>query len=212
MRATPLLLTLAALPTFAFADPLTQTITADNALMDAPSAWLGAQPHLIIMGATAGEEFDVQITDFDVEMIHGIEVKREYLLTDTDYAPYQEWDFGIQIILDGMAKSIEGKLTHADFNDLDALPAEFTLQSAEEYPEGDLIFTEFEYEWEAEGVSVNEELAEWSGTATMNLDDSFKAETPNGDGMIGGYINAQRGADNIVISFTLPVTEFEVED
>lgn len=211
MRA-PLFLALAALPTLAAADPLVDTITPNNTLTEAPSAWLGDTPHLVMMGTTVGHTFDVQIMDLDMAEIHEIEVKREYLLTDTDYSPYQEWDFGIKIVLDGMDKSIEGKLTHADFNDLEALPASFNIQSAEEYPEGDLIFTEFEYEWEAEGISVNEELAEWSGTATMNLDGSFKADTPNGDGMIGGYINAVRGGDTIVISFTLPVTEFEVED
>ena len=92
------------------------------------------------------------------------------------------------------------------------MPASFALQSAEEYPEGDQIYTEFEWKWEGNGVTVDGESAEWAGSATLAKDDAFQAAKPNGDGLVGAYISASNGEDAYVISFTLPVTEFEVED
>lgn len=211
MLKTIPLFALALAPSLAFADPLLSTVTADNALTAAPAEWLGAEPHLVVMGKVSGYDFDMQITDFDKINIHELSMKREYLLNDTDYSPYQEIDFGIEFKLDGVAKQVEGKLTHADFNKLAELPNAFSLQGAEEFPEGDQVFTEFEFEWEGNGVSTNVELADWTGTATVNLD-TGRGEKPNGDGLIGGYINAKNGDDHIVISFTLEATEFEVED
>lgn len=205
------LFALALTPSLAFADPLLSTQTEGNALTEAPAEWLGAEPHLVIMGTLDGYEFDLQMMDFAAFDIHELSMKREYLLNDTDYSPYQEIDFGIQFKLDGVAKTIESKLTHADFNKLAELPNAFTLQGENEFPKGDQVFTEFEFEWEGDGKSTNVEIADWTGTATINLD-SGRGQEPNGDGVIGGYIASERGEDRIVISFTLPATEFEVED
>ncbi len=195
----------------AFAEPLVETITPNNTLTEAPTEWLGAEPHLVIMGTTSGFPFDFQLMDIANADLHELEVKREYLLNETDYSPYQEIDFGIQLVLEGVAKTIEAKLVHADFNKLGDLPQAFTLQSAEEFPEGSDVFTEFEFEWEGNGNSVNVELADWTGTATVNLDGA-KGKEPSDEGLVGGYINATNGDDAVVISFTLDVTEFEVED
>lgn len=201
-----------AMPTVALADPMMQTVTPGNTLTAAPTEWLGDKPHLVIMGTVDGRLFDVQVMDIASTDISAITLKREYLLNDTNYNPYQEMDFGIEFVHEGIAKAIEGKLTHADFNKLAALPATFTLQSAEEYPEGDKIFTEFEYKWEAGGVTVDAESPEYAGIATLHMDTAFQAATPNGDGMIGAFITAAKGDSAYAISFTLPVTEFEVED
>lgn len=205
------LLALTLMPTVTLADPIMSTVTPDNEMTIAPTEWLGDHQHLVIMGRASGYMFDMQVTDFDEVNLHNLEVKREYLLTGTDYTPYREIDFGIQFKLDGVAKTIEAKLTQADFNKLGDMPNSLALQSAEEYPEGAQTYTEFEFEWEGNGKSVNEELAEWTGNAIVTHD-TARGQAPNGDGMVGGYINATNGDDHIVISFTLPVTEFEVED
>jgi hypothetical protein len=196
-------------PTLALADPMMQTMTAGTTLTAAPTEWLGDKPHLVIMGTVDGKTFDVQVLDITNA---AVAIKREYLLNDSDYSPYREIDFSFEFVQEGIDKAIEGKLTHADFNKLAALPATFALQSAEEFPEGDKVFTEFEYKWEAGGVTVDGESPDFEGTATLHMDDAFQAATPNGDGMIGGFINATKGDNAYVISFTLPVTEFEVED
>lgn len=212
MRFTASLLATALVPSLVLADPMMETVTAGNTLTAAPAAWLGETPHLVIMGTVDGKLFDVQVTDLASSDISAVTLKREYLLNDSDYSPYQEMDFAIEFVHEGIAKAIEAKLTHADFNKLAALPATFALQFAEEYPEGDKIFTEFEYKWESGGVTVDAESPEYDGTATIHMDSAFQAAAPNGDGMIGAFISAAQGDNAYVISFTLPVTEFEVED
>ena len=201
-----------AVPTVVLADPMMETVIGGATLTTAPTEWLGEEPHLVIMGNVDGRLFNVQVMDIASPGIGAITLKREYLLTDTDYNPYREIDFAIEFVHGGIAKAIEGKLTHADFNKLAALPASFTLQSAEEFPEGEKVFTEFEYKWESEGVTVDAESPEYDGTATLHMDTAFQAAVPNGDGMVGGFITASKGDSAYAISFTLPVTEFEVED
>ena len=209
MRFTAPLLVATLAPCLALADPMMETVTPDNTLTAAPTEWLGDKPHLVIMGTVDGKMFDVQVMDITAATVA---LKREYLLSGSDYNPYREIDFSIEFTHEGIDKAIEGKLTHADFNKLAALPATLTLQSAEEYPEGDLVYTEFEYKWEAGGVTVDGESPEFDGTATLHMDDGFQAAAPNGDGMVGAFITASKGDSAYVISFTLPVTEFEVED
>jgi hypothetical protein len=209
MRFTAPLLVAAFAPALALADPMMETVTPGNTLTAAPTEWLGDKPHLVIMGTVDGKMFDVQVMDLASATVA---LKREYLLSDSDYNPYREIDFSVEFVHEGIDKAIEGKLTHADFNKLAALPATFTLQSAEEYPEGDKVYTEFEYKWEAGGVTVDGESPEFDGTATLHMDDGYQAAAPNGDGMIGAFITAAKGDSAYVISFTLPVTEFEVED
>lgn len=203
---------LAFTPCLALADPMMETVTLGNTLTAAPTQWLGDKPHLVIMGKVDGKLFDIQVMDLASADIAAITLKREYLLSDTDYNPYQEMDFAIEFTHEGIPKAIEGKLTHADFNKLASLPATLALQSAEEYPEGDKVFTEFEYKWEAGGATVDAESPDFEGTATLHMDDAFQAAAPNGDGMIGAFITASKGDSAYVISFTLPVTEFEIED
>jgi hypothetical protein len=209
MRLTAPLLVATLAPCIALADPMMETITPGNTLTAAPTEWLGDKPHLVIMGMVDGKKFDVQVMDITNA---AVALKREYLLNDTDYSPYREIDFSFEFVQDGIDKAIEGKLTHADFNKLAALPATFALQSAEEFPEGDKVFTEFEYKWEAGGVTVDAETPDFEGTAVLHKDDAFQAAQPNGDGMVGAFISASKGDNAYVISFTLPVTEFEVED
>lgn len=197
------------LPVAALADPLKETVTPGNTLTEAPAEWLGETPHLVIMGDVNGYSFDVQYLDLRAADIHDIEVKREYLI-DGDARPYQELDFEVQAVIDGVAKTIEGKLNHADFLTL-SLPAEMSL-TAEENPEGASTYTEFEFEWEHDGVSVNEEIGDWGGDAILVQDAAFGAEEPVADGLSGGYINAMRGDDHLIISFTFEVMEAEVEE
>lgn len=209
MRILSTTLMLAFSPVLALADPMLDTTTPNNTLTAAPTEWLGEAPHLVIMGTVNGYTFDVQYLDLASADLHALDVKREYLI-DGDARPYQEIDFGVQAVIDGVAKNIEGKLNHADFLTL-ALPAEMALQS-EENPEGEQVFTEFEFEWEGNGVSVNEEIGDWTGVAILEKDDAFGAVEPVGDGIAGGFIDAVRGDDHLVISFTFEIQEAEVEE
>lgn len=209
MKVLPAAAVLAALPFAALADPITESVTPGNTLTAAPTEWLGETPHFVVMGTVNGYTFDVQYLDLATADIHAIEAKREYLI-DGDARPYQEVDFEIQTILDGVAKKIEGKLNHANFLTL-SVPATLEL-GAEENPEGALAFTEFAFEWEQDGTSVNEEHGGWTGTAVIALDSAFDSVEPVADGLAGGFIDAVNGDDHIVISYTFEITEAEVEE
>ncbi|PIE09278.1 MAG: hypothetical protein CSA72_13540 [Rhodobacterales bacterium] len=209
MKMLPAAVLAAALPFAASADVVTQTVTPNNTLTAAPTEWLGDTPHLVIMGSVNGYTFDVQYPDLTTADVHAVEVKREYLI-DGDARPYQELDFEVQAIIDGVAKKIEGKLNHADFLTLE-LPATLALQG-EENPEGAQTYTEFEFEWETAGTSVNEEHGAWTGTAVLAHDDAFGSDTPVADGLAGGFIDAVNGDDHIVMSFTFEVSEADVDE
>lgn len=209
MKFLPAAALLATLPLAALADPIKETVTPDNTLTAAPTEWLGDTPHFVVMGTVNGYSFDVQYLDLTTADIHDIEVKREYLIAG-DARPYQEMDFEIQAIIDGVAKKIEGKLNHADFL-TQTLPATLEL-GAEENPEGAHSFTEFEFEWEHAGTSVNEEHGDWTGTAIIALDSAFDSAEPVADGLSGGFIDAVNGDDHLVISYTFEITEAEVEE
>lgn len=209
MRIAPTVLLLAFAPMLAAADPLVETVTPNNALTAPPAEWLGETPHFVVMGTVDGHPFDVQFTDLATADIHALETKREYTV-DADGTHYLEVDFSLQAVIDGVAKRIEGKVNHADFLTL-ALPATLDLQ-AEENPPGPLAFHEFEFEWEGDGTSVNAEVGGWAGTFVLEVDDAFGSAEPVGDGLSGGYISATLGNDTLVISFTLPIGEADVEE
>jgi hypothetical protein len=202
-------LLLGAAPALAVADPMVETVTPGNRLAAAPTEWLGETPHLVIMGTVNGYPFDLQYLDLAAADVHAVEVKREYAVNG-DKRPYIELDFALQAVIDGVAKSIEGKLNHADFLTL-SLPATMALGTVEN-PEGANTFTEFEFEWEKDGVSVNEEIGDWGGTAVLALDSAFETTEPTGDGRIGAFIDARNGDNMLVISFTFDVDEVEVEE
>jgi hypothetical protein len=207
MRIPIAALLLGAAPVLAVADPMVETVTPGNTLAAAPTEWLGETPHLVIMGTVNGYPFDLQYLDLAAADVHAVEVKREYAV-DGDKRPYIELDFALQAVIDGVAKNIEGKLNHADFLTL-SLPATMAVGTVEN-PEGENTFTEFEFE--KDGVSVNEEVGEWGGTAVLALDSAFETAEPTGDGRIGGFIDARNGDNMLVISFTFDVDEVEVEE
>ena len=188
------------------------TVTPGNTLTAVPAAWLGEVPHFVMMGTAGGRSYDVQLTRIaEGGVVAGFAGKREYLPGEGGTWRYGDFEVGLEIVLDGVEKAIELEYENNDFS-THPLPADFTLQG-EEFPEGLLSYLEVEAEWEtAEGV-VNDEVTGWSGTLSLAIDTG----TPDGegllpDGMIGGYVVAQSGADSLVISFTVPVTEYEKDE
>ncbi|RPE63213.1 hypothetical protein EDD53_2810 [Pacificibacter maritimus] len=193
----------------AFADPLVSTITEGNAHTNAPESWLGATPHIVFIGTINGYDFDAQFMDLNADFIAGVDSKREYL-PEGEMLRYADFEFGLQAIVAGVEKTFELEFENHDFSTA-ALPATFDLQS-EEFPMGALSNLEFEFEWEGNGTSVNEEIANWTGTLTLELDSGVGTSDPQGDGMIGGYVDAKRGDDHLVASFTVPVNEYEIDE
>ncbi len=208
MRA--LILSLVLVPAAALAQDA--TVTPGNMLSAPPDAWLGDTPHIVFMGTLGGRAVDIQFPDIAAATgIDSFEGKREYLPGDGGAWRYGDFEVALSAVIDGVEKSFEIEIENFDFRQA-TLPATFTL-GAENFPQGAAAFAEISAEWEADGTSVNDEIGAWTGTLTLTTDTGTPdAEGLVPDGMIGGFLVAQNGADAVVVSFTVPVVEYEKDE
>ncbi|WP_210529140.1 hypothetical protein [Rubellimicrobium arenae] len=200
------LLVLCLLPLPAFAQD------GSAALSGPPAAWLGPEPHLVLMGQLAGHPVNIQILDLSAAPdVVAFEGKREYLPGAAGWR-FGDFEVSIQAVIDGVEKSFEIEVENDDFARQRPLPASFAL-GPENFPQGAKAFLEAAAEWETEAGSVNEEIGGWSGTLTLSEDKGTPdAEGLMPDGTIGGHMVAENGADRLVMSFTVPVVEYEKDD
>ncbi len=208
MRHLTLALSLLAAPAFA-ADA---TVTPGNTLTAPPAEWLGEVPHLVVMGTINGRAFDLQMTDMaSAAGVAEFAGKREYLPGEGGTWRYGDFEVALKATIDGVEKALEFEFENHDFT-AHSLPASFALQD-KEFPEGLLSNLEAQLEWETAEATVNDEIAGWTGTLTLTTDSGTRDEkglVP--DGMIGGFVTATRGGDTLVMSFTVPVAEYELDD
>lgn len=187
--------------------------TPGNALAAPPSEWLGEAPHLVLMGTLNGRPLDVQVTDPAAEGVARLAAKREYLPGEAEGAPLRYGDFEVQLqaVIGGVERAFEIEVENRDFH-AHPLPATFAL-GGEPLPEGARAFLEMEAEWEDADGSVNDEAGGWAGTLTLHLDDGeADARGVRPSGRIGGHLDATRGTDRLVASFTVEVTDHEIDD
>jgi hypothetical protein len=188
------------------------TVTLGNTLTAPPAEWLGEAPHLVVMGTIGGRSFDLQMTDMaKAEGVAEFAGKREYLPGDGGVWRYGDFEVALKATIEGVEKSLEFEFENHDFT-AHALPASFALQD-KEFPEGLLSYFEAQLEWETTEATVNDEIGSWTGTLVLNADSGTKDDkglVP--DGMIGGFVTATREGDSLVMSFTVPVAEYELDD
>jgi hypothetical protein len=192
--------------TIADGEGRTRTETEGNTLTAAPEAWLGAAPHFVMMGTVAGHEFAVEVMDLDSEAASEAYAKREYVVKDGD-TRFVEFEANVRLMVAEVEKFIELEIDSHDFSGLD-LPATLDLQG-EEFAEGAQARLEVGVHW----IDGADEVEGWTGTLVL-AHDSGEADEDGmvPDGMIGAFIRAERGEDSLVVSFTLPVDEYEVEE
>jgi hypothetical protein len=206
MRFTALLCLLAS-PAFA------DTLATDNpTLTTAPTEWLGATPHLVIMGTFNGHEMNIQLTDMAAATaVAEFAGKREYIPGDAGAFRYGDFEVGLKATIGGVERSIELEFENDDFASV-TLPADFAL-GAENFPKGNGAFLEVSAEWEDAAGSVNDEVGGLTGTLSLQLDDGTPDDKGlRADGMIGGLVVAENAGETLVISFTVPVAEYEIDD
>jgi hypothetical protein len=195
MRALLLPLLLAALPA---------------AAQEAPVAWLGPEPHLAMAGTIAGQPVALSVTP-ETEGVARLAAKREYRPGAGGAWRYADFEVALHAVVEGVERSYEIEIENRDFA-AHPLPATFDL-GPESFPEGLRAFLEMQQEWETEAGSVNDELGGWTGTLTLLRDEGMRdAEGVAADGLIGGFLLAERGEDRIAVSFAVPVTEAEKDD
>jgi hypothetical protein len=200
-------LCLLAVPAFA------ETIATDApTLTAAPSEWLGATPHFVVMGTVGGREMNIQLTDMAAAAgVAEFQGKREYLPGEGGAFRYGDFEVALKATIGGVERSIELEFENDDFSTV-TLPSDFQLVP-ENFPKGLASYLEFSGEWEDASGSVNDEIGGFSGVMTVTLDEGTpddKGLRP--DGMIGGFATAEAAGDVVVISFTVPVAEYEIDD
>lgn len=188
------------------------TVTPGNALAEPPAAWLGEQPHFVLMGTLSGRPVDIQFTEITAAAgIDSFDGKREYLPGEGGAWRYGDFEVALAAVIEGVEKSFELEFENHDFTS-HPLPATFALGGVN-FPEGLAAFVEVQAEWETEAGAVNDEIGGWTGTLTLVTDTGNPdAAGLVPDGMIGGLMIAQNGADTLVASFTVPVTEYEKDE
>ncbi len=212
MRLSPSLSLLLLLSAPILAAPAhAETVATGGALTAPPAEWLGATPHLVIMGTVDGHALDIQYPDIAAAGVAEFAGKREYLPGEAGALRYGDFEVALKAVIGDVERAIELEFENHDFA-AHPLPATFALQD-KEFPEGLLSNLEAELEWESAAGTVNAEAAGWTGTLMLAEDSGSKDDkglVP--DGMIGGLVTAARGADVLVISFTVPVAEYEIDD
>jgi hypothetical protein len=200
-------LCLVAVPGFA------DTIATDAPTLTAtPTEWLGAEPHLVIMGTVNGREMNIQLTDAAaLAAVAEFAGKREYLPGDGGTFRYGDFEVALKAELGGVERSIELEFENDDFGKV-VLPSDFQLVP-ENFPKFPGAFLEFAAEWEDASGSVNDEIGGFNGVLTVTLDEGTpddKGLRP--DGLIGGFVQAEKDGEVVTISFTVPVAEYEIDD
>ena len=193
----------------AFAD----TIATDNpTLATAPTEWLGPSPHLVIMGTLNGHALNIQVTDPAASTtVAEFAGKREYLPGDAGAYRYGDFEVSLKAEIGGVERSFELEFENDDFATI-TLPADFAL-GAENFPKGNAAFLEVSAEWEDATGSVNDEIGGLTGTLSLQLDDGTPDDKGlRADGLIGGLVMAENAGETLVISFTVPVAEYEIDD
>ncbi len=206
--ALPLcLIALPALPQSA-ADPV---VTTNNAMTAAPGEWLGETPHFVLMGTVSGQVLDIQMPDIAAaEGVASFAGKREYRQKEGGF-DYIDFEVALEAVIGGVERKFEVEFENADFAS-QTLPATLALD-ASEFPEGARSNAEIELEWEVGGQTVNAEVAGWAGEFVLAKDEGTPDDMGlSGDGMIGGFAKAELNGETWVLSFTVPVAEYEIDD
>ena len=178
----------------------------------APTEWLGAIPHFVMVGTFGNYRFNISLPDLGSEA--AVRGKREYGRTGEDSLALIDFEIAVNAVMNDIERTIELEFANADF-DKASLPMRFEIQPDEEFPEGAKASLEaqFEWEWVEKSTIVNEEGLMDSGTLELALNEgTADAEGIAPNGMIGGFATATRDGQTLAISFTVPVTEAEIDD
>jgi hypothetical protein len=192
---------------------LAETIATDGPTLAAPpTEWLGPTPHLVVMGTVGGREMNIQLTDMALATgVAAFEGKREYLPGEGGAFRYGDFEVALKAAIGGVERSIELEFENDDYGGF-VLPSDFQLVP-ENFPKGPATYLEISAEWEDATGSVNDEIGGFNGVLTVTLDEGTpddKGLRP--DGTIGGFVTAEKAGEVVVISFTVPVAEYEIDD
>jgi hypothetical protein len=197
--------------------PADQAINATAKLGEtatAPTAWLGATPHFVMVGEFGAYRFNINLPDLAVTPEVAITGKREYGRDDAGALHLIDFEVAANAVMNNIERTIELEFANADFNIM-MLPMRFAIEPGAESPKGAKASLEvqFEWEWMEKNAIVNEEGLIDAGALDLALNDgTADAEGVVANGMIGSFATASKDGKTLAISFTVPVTEAEIDD
>lgn len=181
--------------------------------VEAPTAWLGATPHFVMVGTFKDYSFSINVPDAAQAADFGLEAKREYRAAEGGGLDYIDFEVAVELVTNGIERGLEFEFENADFAD-HPVPSSFAFK-AEEFPAGLFSNMELQAEWEwvEKSVIVNEEQLYGEGSLTVALETgSAGADGTVAEGFVGGFVTGTLDGQPIAISFTAPVTEAEIDD
>lgn len=180
----------------------------------APTAWLGATPHFVMVGEFGDYSFNVNLPDLAANPDAAVTGKREYGHNDAGGLALIDFEVAANAVMNDIERTIELEFANADFNTA-TLPLSFAIEPGVEFPEGAKASLEvqFEWEWVEKSAIVNEEGLIDSGSLDLALNEgTADADGTAANGLIGGFATATKDGKTVAISFTVPVAEAEIDD
>jgi len=181
---------------------------------EAPTEWLGDTPHFVMVGEWGDYSFNINVPYLDAQSDASFSGKREYGRDDAGALHFIDFEVAANAVMNDIERTIELEFANADFSTHE-LPASFTFQTEDEFPEGDeaSLEVQFEWEWIEKSAIVNDEGLADGGTLALALDQGeANAEGIADSGTIGGFAQIEKGGKTLALSFTIPVTEAEIDD
>lgn len=180
----------------------------------APTAWLGVTPHFVMVGEFGDYSFNINLPDLAANPEAALSGKREYGRDDAGALQLIDFEVAANAVMNDIERTIELEFANADFN-AQTLPMSFAIEPDAEFPEGPKASLEvqFEWEWVEKSTIVNEEGLMDAGSLDLALNDGTPdAEGVAANGVIGGFATATKDGKTLAISFTVSVTEAEIDD
>lgn len=180
----------------------------------APTTWLGATPHFVMVGEFGDYSFNINLPDLAPNPDMSITGKREYGHGENGSLALIDFEIAANAVMNDIERTIELEFANADFNAA-TLPMSFAIEPSVEFPEGprSSLEVQFEWEWVEKNTIVNEEGLADSGSLDLALNDGIAGvDGTAAGGVIGGFVTAIKDGKTLAVSFTVPVTEAEIDD
>jgi hypothetical protein len=211
MFRAPLLflaLTVGLLPPPALAEPL----LAFGQDVDAPTAWLGSDNHVVVQGHLNGREVEIGPPDLGGpgSFATSIGAERRYFY-ESGPGGWRNSTWRYKVIVVTFEVAVEGGLGEVTL----VIRNDDFLQSPRPgtYPivahrgiTGPEVSLRMRAMWQTNDTLSVEEAEGWTGTLTL-AEDSGSPDDRGimGDGRVGGVLEVERGADHLTVSFSAPV-------
>jgi len=137
---------------------------------EAPTAWLGAMPHFVMVGEFGDYSFNINVPDLTASADAAFTGKRGYGRDEVGALRLIDFEIAANAVMNDIERTVELEFANADFNAA-TLPMSYALAPDVEFPEGAnaSLEVQFEWEWVEKSLIVNQEGLIEAGTLDLEL-------------------------------------------